>query len=426
MESRIIKVRTDGDILREAFVISGFSIDGSEYIMYSIDRDDGQNDNIFMSKLTKNTDGTFVMRNIEDASEKLNVSNVVKSLVKSAVQDNDHDTYNESSINLDGKTINLFPVIINTEQNVNNQNSYVASVKKSVTEVTKKYYNKESAPVDDIFADEANFSTPEPQEIPVVENTVPEVKPGSDTTSVEETQMPSLDTPAENTVTEVPSVEIPEGLLLQPESDVNTTNTSVTPEPVVDSQAVQVAPVQEIPVVESPVQEVQPEPISEIKPVEYSSVSNETFIEAPVVPGPVSSAPQNVAPVVPDSAVVSQPVIPEQPTNIVLNVEQANAVAEPKLVLDGSNESNLNNALGEVSAAIPVSDINAVKEFGVDQPTQNTVAIPNVELSNQPKTLTKKAGFANSKFFVFIALAFFVISCVFLGYEVYHYFDVMK
>ena len=54
MESKLIKVRTDGDILRDAYVISGLEIDGSEYVVYYIDRDDGENDNIFSSKLINN------------------------------------------------------------------------------------------------------------------------------------------------------------------------------------------------------------------------------------------------------------------------------------------------------------------------------------------------------------------------------------
>ena len=77
-----INVKTDGDISREAFEVSGFEIDGSEYVVYCIDRDDGINDNIFASKLLKNTDGTYNMMNIGNASEKINIANVVKSLVK--------------------------------------------------------------------------------------------------------------------------------------------------------------------------------------------------------------------------------------------------------------------------------------------------------------------------------------------------------
>ena len=37
-----------------------------------------------------------------------------------------------------------------------------------------------------------------------------------------------------------------------------------------------------------------------------------------------------------------------------------------------------------------------------------------------------KSGFANNKFFMVIAIMFFVASCVFLGYEVFNYFQVTK
>ena len=45
-------------------------------------------------------------------------------------------------------------------------------------------------------------------------------------------------------------------------------------------------------------------------------------------------------------------------------------------------------------------------------------------VQSDPKVLTKKAGFANSKFFMVVAIAFFVASCVFLGYEVFQYFQI--
>ena len=44
MESKIIKVKTDGDIQRDAHVVSGFDVDGSEYVIYYIDRDDNEHD----------------------------------------------------------------------------------------------------------------------------------------------------------------------------------------------------------------------------------------------------------------------------------------------------------------------------------------------------------------------------------------------
>ena len=51
--NRNIKVRTDGDILRDAFLITCFDVDGSEYSLYTIDRNDGVRDNIMIDKLTE-------------------------------------------------------------------------------------------------------------------------------------------------------------------------------------------------------------------------------------------------------------------------------------------------------------------------------------------------------------------------------------
>ena len=72
MESKIIKVKTNGDILRDAGIISGFEVDGSEYVIYYIERDSDM-DNIFTSKLIKNTDGTYNMLNIDSVNEKTNI-----------------------------------------------------------------------------------------------------------------------------------------------------------------------------------------------------------------------------------------------------------------------------------------------------------------------------------------------------------------
>lgn len=99
----------------------------------------------------------------------------------------------------------------------------------------------------------------------------------------------------------------------------------------------------------------------------------------------------------------------------------------------------MNAALGEVanSNTIPVENIQPIREFGVDEPINNQPLVtpilqPEVapivqpEISSQPKVLTKKSGFANNKFFMLIAIAFFLASCVFLGYEVFNYFQLTK
>ena len=54
-------------------------------------------------------------------------------------------------------------------------------------------------------------------------------------------------------------------------------------------------------------------------------------------------------------------------------------------------------------------------------PTPVAPAQPNVVPG-----VTNKAGFANSKFFMVVAVAFFLASCIFLGYEVFSYFQLTK
>ena len=102
-----------------------------------------------------------------------------------------------------------------------------------------------------------------------------------------------------------------------------------------------------------------------------------------------------------------------------------------KLVFDGSKESNLNKALGEAvnDNVMVTSNVEPIREFGVD--TVNTEISkeavvsenPSVESNSKPKVLTR-SGFADNKFFMVVAIAFFLASCIFLGYEVFNYFQV--
>ena len=61
---------------------------------------------------------------------------------------------------------------------------------------------------------------------------------------------------------------------------------------------------------------------------------------------------------------------------------------------------------------------------------QSVSTAPNTPPVEQPAvahmSTTNKAGFASGKFFMVVAIAFFVASCVFLGYEVFHYFQLTK
>ena len=86
--------------------------------------------------------------------------------------------------------------------------------------------------------------------------------------------------------------------------------------------------------------------------------------------------------------------------------------------------------MGEASETTPVSvsNIESVREFGVDEEVKSvseSIPTPSVEstVKEDTKVLTKKMGFANNKFFMAIAIVFFMASCVFLGYEVFQFFQ---
>jgi len=452
MESKLIKVKTDGDILRDAYIISGFDIDGSEYVVYYIDRDDGENDNIFVSKLIKNNDGTYNMLNIENANEKINVSNIVKQYVKYAIDDTEHDTLSGNSITLGARTIKISPVIINREQAIDIQKTYITTVKKSVTAVTKKYYDIpviSSGPEvqGEVFPTVENSSV-FVNEVPVNEqqsqgSIVSSVTTASDSvfSPVAEQTVPTVVEPVLPILEAVPPVlpSVDAGVVNAPVTDavVNPapisstpvasvqTNTPVLdiPAGMIDDPGVQnvVSNVASTPVVEQPV--VQPQPSVAVNTVlETPQVS----VVPPVVPTAQSVVEQSAPVVNPASAVQSIPAVVAPSTPVVETPEPS------KLVLDASKESNLNSALGEISKeSIAVNDINAIKEFGVDDTsiatkTEETASVVSKNVESAPKVLTKKAGFANSKFFMFIAIGFFVASCIFMGYEAFSYYQIIK
>ena len=91
----------------------------------------------------------------------------------------------------------------------------------------------------------------------------------------------------------------------------------------------------------------------------------------------------------------------------------------------------MNDALGEVSKdnILPVSDVASIKEFGQDDvstPVVNTTPVNPVNNDTTgTSTTTSTSGFANNKFFMVIAVAFFLAACVFLGYEVFRYFKLV-
>lgn len=80
METRKIKVIDEHGIDREANIICKFTVDSIDYVLYSIERDN-ENDNLFVSRLVNNTDGTSNMVNIEDVAEKSRINEVVKEMI---------------------------------------------------------------------------------------------------------------------------------------------------------------------------------------------------------------------------------------------------------------------------------------------------------------------------------------------------------
>lgn len=357
MNNKIIKTIDEHNIDRDANVVFSFDLDGSDYVVYRISRDEEQ-DNLFVSKVVRNIDNTYNMINVDDTAEKSKLNSIVMALVQSAVK-NPADKLAGDSVSLsDGKTIKFINTLFNKEQKIEVRKTYVTTVKKEVSRVAEKYYDVvvlevQEPAMDDIFPSITPITTPVQEEIKVVE----------------------------------PTVVAPTPVVVQPE--------------VVAPVAPTVVPV--APVVVEPT--VAPTNVAPVEPV----------IPTPVVPTPVAQTQPQV--------VVPEPV----PASVVNDAPQT-------LVFNASKETNLNAALGEVAntASIPVENIEPVRDFGVETPVQ-PVPQPVVEQPVAPVgdkavsgTSNKKAGFANSKFFMVVAIAFFLASCIFLGFEVYNYFQITK
>jgi len=139
MESKNVKIIDEHGIDREASIICSIDVDGSDYVVYWIERD-SENDNIFVSKILKNNDGTSNMVNIEDAGEKSRVSDIVKGIITYAIN-NEADKLVGASVTLpNGHNVGISSVLINKEQNINVQKTYITTVKKSVTKVSETFY----------------------------------------------------------------------------------------------------------------------------------------------------------------------------------------------------------------------------------------------------------------------------------------------
>ena len=430
MESKNIKIVDEHGIDRIANIVCSIDVDGSDYVIYWIERDNN-NDNLFISKILKNNDGTSTMMNIEDSMEKSNLSEIVKELVTTAVKDNEHDYLNADNISLkNGKNIKISNVLFNKEQNINVQKTYITTVEKAATKVTEKYYHVEKKP--EVVMEAA----------PVVETPAPEVKPIEMPSLEEVTQtvpelekispeVPVLEVPFQNEnpapapIPEIPNdvvetvVEpvMPEVMPVTPEiAPVSTPEVVVPVAPVVPSVAPEIVqPMVEEPNIEARMNIIganpalQPIPEPEVAPVPEVAVNPEPVV-TPVVPIPPVAA----TPVMPEAVVA--PAAPE--------VSSTNS-PQTKLFFDGSKETNLAGVFegnsDDTQPIVAAPEVASIREFGQDEPVIPLVNDVTPAVQEQPKTLTKSPGFANNKFFLVIALTFFLASCVFLGYEVFKY-----
>lgn len=403
IESKNIKVIDEHNIDRTANKICVVDVDGSDYIIYSIERD-SDNDNIFVSKLLSNINGTSNMINIEDSMEKEKMASLVKELIKYAV-DTEKDRLDTREIILaSGKKISFVSKNIDKkEQNINVQKTYITTVKKAVTKVTEDFYDikeevKVEEPVSDIFP---TNDIPKETHEDILPDIIPNIVPPVESPVVEAPKVEEPKVEVSNEVTpEIPSINIP-----NMEEKKMETPSSIGIKPVSE---ITVNDIQSTPVTEPVAILPTPEPVE--KPVE-ASIPVTPVISTPAVP----PMPETVSAPVVESPVVSTPI--QTPVEKKENV----------LVFDGSKESNLNEALGEVSndKTVLTQNVEPIREFGVDEVKSVEKSEPVVN-TTQTNTNGKMAGFANNKFFMVIAILFFVSACVFLGYEAFKYFSLVK
>ena len=423
MESRNVKVIDEHSIDRDAYVVCGINVDNIDYVLYAIERD-GENDNLFASKIIKNIDGTSNMINIEDNIEKNKINDAVKELITYSIKNENDKTTGSVSLN-DGKVVNIFNVLFNKEQNINVSKTYITTVKKSVTKVSEDFYNipdekKEENVNKDTFENVNNdiFIQPLEPAIPLVNDAIAAKE------NVNEVNMP--DTSVE---LNIPSVD-------DKKDEINVNNNEqINSVPQEQVQSTEMPELNSAPIVlgeEKPLteennvsSEVTPSPVDETvesKPIENPIKENEPVIPTTI---PVQPMPTVIPSVIPTPAaeIKPEPILNEVETNINNNA----SLDEPKLFFDGSKEINLKKALGEVSNTLSTHEegVESLREFGVDT-SQNNLPDTNAPVVEKPKVLKKSKGFANNKFFMIIAILFFIGACVFLGYEAFNYFKLIK
>lgn len=378
-ERKIVKVIDEHDIDRTANIMCSIDIDGSDYVIYSIKRDE-DNDNLFVSKLIKNNDGTSNMVNIEDSMEKGRLVDIVKELITFSINSEADKT--TGIVNLSsGKEIKVSNVLINKEQNINVGKTYITTVKRSVTKVGNNFYNVE-------------FNNTQPAFESIFENS-----------SLNDNVFPELETINEsvsNSQSEVQQI-IPE---------IN--NVETVANSIISDSTVTVP--EEVPMVQSVDSTIPQTPVSNESFVSQSVTSNQN----PQVEVPFFGSEAVTSSVSQQENVISE--VNVQPIPNYVDPTSTEPVNNDKIVFDGSKETNLNVVLGEVSKdnIVQAADVAPIREFGQDDvssTTSNNVSIP-METND-------KAGFASNKFLMVVAITFFLAACVFLGYEVFNYFKLV-
>lgn len=420
MNNRNVKVIDENNIDRDGKVICGFTLNNIDYVLYYIGRDE-DNDNLFDSKVIKNFDGTSSMVNIDNDDEKDFVDDIVRKLVKYAV-DNDQDTLDGTSVTIDGKDIAIFNVKFNKEQNITVSKTYVATVKRSVSLVAYNFYKVEEQAKKE--------ETPKEEDSIFVDLNLDEKKESEE----EITELPSLDIPEDSLKVEEPVLEVKN----DKEEVLEVPASLIQEEPKVEAPKVEAPKVEAV--VAAPA--VKDEPI-----VATPAVKDEPIVATPAAP--VTPEPVKVEAVKTEPTPVTPVVAPEAPAPAVAPVAPTPAASTPSdkpvLFFDASKEANLNSALGEASTdkvvTADVQDVQILRDFGTSDvvPTAEPVATPQVTPTAAPvvtppvaasqtgaQPSTTKGGFANNKFFTVIAIMLFLGACVFLGYEAFQYFTLTK
>ena len=327
----------------------------------------------------------------------------------------------------DGKNVEISTVLFNKEQSINVPKTYVATVKKNVSKVAFDFYKLDINEKKDNTPFEANDNSifvnlSDSQNNSTVNESV-EINNNQEVKSEEqvEEKMPVLN--------ETPKVDDNAVLLNteDKEKKLQPSLVSTEPEPVVTLSTV--APVTE-PVLSTPTVNNIIEPVLPV-------VDDTPDVKAQESVQPVASANTNVVPAngTENKEEIKSEPVPVAPISVIPTVGPVSAPVsdEPKLFFDGSKETNLNQALGEVSndkvVTTEAQDVQSLREFGISDKVlsnENMQQETPIEVVSQGPVKKRSLGFANNKFFMIVAILLFAAACAFLGYEAFQYFTMTK